>query len=1194
MVAPAVDVFLLYNEREKVVDEIHQALEDHGISTFYWRKDIPIGETWDEVEGQHLADAHAVLVLLGDAGWEPQQVELTRKANALGKFIMPILVGNPPDEALSEIDGLFKRKRYLDLRVLNEKSIQQLVDAIRQNQNQPSDSPQSDSLVDNWIAQLVDGSEDDRLAVIEEIKQNTSVNRVSMGERLRMEIQTHYSPLNEESMSKAPRNPKMVPIIRGWMLSALIWTDAEEPSNRSLILQHVQIAHEPDENARFWVLVGLNRRRPSYLEEALDFVMQTTGDAPYVLALAMRHGTKAVGQFTEQLFGGFDGAWQVLRVLRYVPMAEMIGPACDLLMRAEDGNPIVYDIIYALSVPPIVVQAAQALTDKLGIARTAELVLSVFGGVAAYVARLFAGLLAVMDPEQVLATLDAQRSNPKTRVVAIRLRETLAILKAEAEQVVDDDDESRNVSGFNPDTDDISKVTDYLDITQDVKTLTAVMIAKEMNPPMAIGLFGAWGSGKSFFMNSIKQEVEHLSARAKTEETSFFCQNVVQIKFNAWHYLDTSLWATLVSNILEGLANHVSPKASYEDKKKQILETIEAKQKVIEATEAEKAQVEKQLLEAKTKADELQVARESKEVTLADFTTEDIVGLWSAKDTNDLETALKDLGIPAAMHNVADLRSVIAESFSTKGQLSALYYSIFHSEDKKILGQLAIAVVVIPFIALGVFLFHRNDGWLTGVIALIAEFSATVGGLSLAVRKGLNRVKLGMDQVQAFNKRLVEALAAKRAEKSAEETKLLEKIEAWKNEIQAFEQRSNEAALAQKVANDELIALETAMSLKQFLLERTTSDDYRKHLGLISTIRRDFESLAEKLAHAKNNLLDKYKPVDRIILYIDDLDRCPADKVLEVLQAVHLLLAYPLFVVVVGVDPRWLLHSLSTTMSAFQNKGKTADGDTELWSTTPQNFLEKIFQIPFSLRPMTESGYGRLMDGLLLPKGNEVHEKAKALTTTDMEPKKQADPVVDPSQNPKESDLNRPKDPGEKPVIEQMVVTPTPETEQVSDQKPFIVNEASLVIQPWESKFAKELFPLMVSPRGAKRFTNIYRLLKASVGRNRLAAFEGKENKWGEFQVPMLLLAILVGEPDEAARRFPGLMREAIACKKSKQDLDLKANLQQEASDFTRAIAEIDPIMKSTFPTDAALYIEWLPKVARFSFELGQSLREVE
>ena len=52
------------------------------------------------------------------------------------------------------------------------------------------------------------------------------------------------------------------------------------------------------------------------------------------------------------------------------------------------------------------------------------------------------------------------------------------------------------------------------------------------------------------------------------------------------------------------------------------------------------------------------------------------------------------------------------------------------------------------------------------------------------------------------------------------------------------------------------------------------------------------------------------KPIDRIVLYIDDLDRCSPRQVVDVLQAVHLLLALDLFVVVVGVDPRWLLHAL--------------------------------------------------------------------------------------------------------------------------------------------------------------------------------------------------------------------------------------------------------------------------------------------
>jgi hypothetical protein len=39
------------------------------------------------------------------------------------------------------------------------------------------------------------------------------------------------------------------------------------------------------------------------------------------------------------------------------------------------------------------------------------------------------------------------------------------------------------------------------------------------------------------------------------------------------------------------------------------------------------------------------------------------------------------------------------------------------------------------------------------------------------------------------------------------------------------------------------------------------------------------------------------------VLYIDDLDRCPPRRVVEVLTAMQLLLALPLFVVVVAVDP---------------------------------------------------------------------------------------------------------------------------------------------------------------------------------------------------------------------------------------------------------------------------------------------------
>jgi hypothetical protein len=86
-----------------------------------------------------------------------------------------------------------------------------------------------------------------------------------------------------------------------------------------------------------------------------------------------------------------------------------------------------------------------------------------------------------------------------------------------------------------------------------------------------------------------------------------------------------------------------------------------------------------------------------------------------------------------------------------------------------------------------------------------------------------------------------------------------------------------------------------------FLIDKNRDEKYQEHLGMITTIRRDFEKLEELLGDWR---ADGEKAVDRIILYIDDLDRCPPECVVNVLQAVHLLLATILFIVVVGVDAR--------------------------------------------------------------------------------------------------------------------------------------------------------------------------------------------------------------------------------------------------------------------------------------------------
>jgi len=99
------------------------------------------------------------------------------------------------------------------------------------------------------------------------------------------------------------------------------------------------------------------------------------------------------------------------------------------------------------------------------------------------------------------------------------------------------------------------------------------------------------------------------------------------------------------------------------------------------------------------------------------------------------------------------------------------------------------------------------------------------------------------------------------------------------------------------------------------------------------------------------------------VLYIDDLDRCPPKRVVEVLQAVHLLLAFDLFVVIVAVDARWLERSLNEEYNPVNVPESSRSEMAHHFSA--HNYLEKIFQIPFVLPNMNEKGYTALVKSII-------------------------------------------------------------------------------------------------------------------------------------------------------------------------------------------------------------------------------------
>jgi hypothetical protein len=82
-----------------------------------------------------------------------------------------------------------------------------------------------------------------------------------------------------------------------------------------------------------------------------------------------------------------------------------------------------------------------------------------------------------------------------------------------------------------------------------------------------------------------------------------------------------------------------------------------------------------------------------------------------------------------------------------------------------------------------------------------------------------------------------------------------------------------------------------------------------------------------------------------VVLYIDDLDRCPPKRVVQVLEAIQLLLTTKLFIVIIAVDDRYINRALEKTyQDILKRRGNPSGVD----------YLEKIIQIPYRMRAIAE------------------------------------------------------------------------------------------------------------------------------------------------------------------------------------------------------------------------------------------------
>lgn len=423
----------------------------------------------------------------------------------------------------------------------------------------------------------------------------------------------------------------------------------------------------------------------------------------------------------------------------------------------------------------------------------------------------------------------------------------------------------------------------------------------------------------------------------------------------------------------------------------------------------------------------------------------------------------------------------------------------------------------------------------------------------------------------------------------------------------ADRQRSNLAARQQEYQReirslaDRLVLIDAAERLAQFLKERGEGGDYRKYQGLLGQVRVDLERLAADLVDARRQWERDGRvgppPLERIVLYIDDLDRCPPRRVVEVLEAVHLMLALDLFVVVVAVDARWLIRSLE------YHHHELFSGGVDDNLATPIDYLDKIFQIPFTLLPPTPDATGVFLRSLLpRPVPQAAHGPRASGRGSDVPGDAEAagDAGAPEGQEPAGETRSGHANGALPDVAERDEAVPGLKVGMLAalTRSPVAGAEAVIVelrppglqVSQAEVEFMARLGELLPTPRAAKRLVNLYRLVRIGVRGAELAEFVGDE-AGGPYQAVQVLLAMLVGHPEFAREVFREILGGASEGDGAGGHADLAALVEEAGgtADKPHSFGIIYGfLLKVRDEAPAAVSIaecrRWCPHLARFSF----------
>lgn len=744
----------------------------------------------------------------------------------------------------------------------------------------------------------------------------------------------------------------------------------------------------------------------------------------------------------------------------------------------------------------------------------------------------------------------------------------------------------RVIGQYSPD--EASEV-DHLNFKHDVHALAA-LIAYEKTPlPLAIGLFGNWGSGKSSFMRQLQKRVHTLSTEqydnkevvAASNGEMPYCSKIAHITFNAWHFSDANLWASMMVHIFDELLKAIVVEKDRADLRKDLLNNLSTAREALR-------EAEKELQESKLRVKEAEQALAKEQLTQQDIDAElkkieyslgDVVSALMKDEQfkSAVNHTAKEIGYDKLIQGKDDLASLKAEITDEGKRWKRAIGNLFR-------GNIQYSWFFLLLLAAPVFAIVLYKLDVTGIKTNITSIGVAVAGVLGWVRLQLTKFTGFRNKLEDIQQREENKVRAKLEQREKE---LKEKLAFYATSVQQKEKQVEIAKQNETDAQKALDDIDINRQLTSFIKERQSGNNYQQHLGIISLIRKDFEALSKYLKTGRNEKKNKDRIIDRIVLYIDDLDRCKTERVVAVLEAVHLLLALDLFVVVVGVDPRWVSKALKEQYKEQLHLDASEDSDTSRLPgqrATPFDYLEKIFQVPFVLRSMDNSGAKKLLDNLFkdqVKKKEEPETKKEEQTNFDQ----RREQLLQSNRGNFIKNLELERLENEKKVAEETEETQKKKAEEEeAKKKEFIEQVENLTISEEELEFMKNIAPIIGStPRTVKRYGNLYRLLRVHSDLPNYSS-----TNLPIYQSVMLLLSISVSN-GSIARPFFAALRESKKTGFYEMNADLIAAIKKDALEANE-LAEKDEEVKEK----ADALNEQLQALNQLHTELGKLPAEIK